>query len=48
MQRDRLTPDRTRIFTCPPNKPQTIPWDTPCPRLALHATARAGGQAPVR
>jgi integrase len=39
MQRARLTPDRIRRFTCPPEKQQAYLWDTDAPRLAVRATA---------
>ena len=41
MQRERLTLDRIRKFTCPPGKAQTFLWDTESPRLAVRATAGA-------
>ena len=41
MQRERLTPDRIRRFTCPKDKSQTFLWDTEAPRLAVRATAGA-------
>lgn len=44
MQRERLTPDRIRKFTCPPGVQQGFLWDTEAPRLAVRATA-AGSKA---
>ena len=41
MQRERLTPDRIRRFTCPENKKQVFLWDTDAPRLAVRATVGA-------
>jgi integrase len=41
MQRERLTPDRIRRFTCPPGKKQAFLWDDKAPRLAVRATANA-------
>lgn len=41
MQRERLTPDRIRRFTCPPGKQQAFLWDDKSPRLAVRATASA-------
>ncbi len=39
MQRERLTPDRIRRFTCPPGVKQAFLWDTEAPRLAVRVTA---------
>lgn len=41
MQRERLTPDRIRRFSCPVAVKQTFLWDTEAPRLAVRATAGA-------
>lgn len=41
MKRDRLTPERIRLFTCPPDKVQAFYWDTLAPRLAVRATSAA-------
>ncbi|SIQ11372.1 protein of unknown function [Aromatoleum tolulyticum] len=41
MQRERLTPDRIRRFTCPEGIKQAFLWDTVAPRLAVRATAGA-------
>lgn len=41
MQRERLTPERIRRFTCSPGKQQDFLWDTEAPRLAVRATAGA-------
>lgn len=41
MQRERLTPDRIRRFTCPNDAKQAFLWDTDAPRLAVRATAGA-------
>lgn len=41
MKRDRLTPDRIRIFSCPLDSKQAFYWDTVAPRLAVRATASA-------
>lgn len=41
MQRERLTSDRIRRFTCPVGVKQTFLWDTEAPRLAVRATAGA-------
>ncbi len=41
MKRERLTPDRIRLFTCPPDAKQSFFWDTESPRLAVRATAGA-------
>ena len=41
MQRERLTPDRIRRFTCPEGSAQSFLWDTEAPRLAVRATAGA-------
>ena len=41
MQRERLTPDRIRRFTCPAGVKQTFLWDTVAPRLAVRATTGA-------
>lgn len=41
MQRERLTPDRIRRFTCPDVAKQIFLWDTEAPRLAIRATAGA-------
>lgn len=38
MQRERLTPDRIRRFTCPEDAKQVFLWDTVAPRLAVRAT----------
>ncbi len=35
MQRERLTPDRIRRFSCPPDKQQAFLWDDKAPRLAV-------------
>lgn len=39
MQRERLTLERIRRFTCPPGKQQAFLFDTEAPRLALRITA---------
>jgi integrase len=39
MKRERLTPERIRRFTCPPDAKQAFFWDTLSPRLAVRATA---------
>lgn len=39
MQRERLTLERIRRFTCPPDKQQAFLFDTDSPRLAIRATA---------
>lgn len=39
MQRERLTLDRVRRFSCPPEKQQAFLFDTDSPRLAVRATA---------
>lgn len=39
MQRERLTPDRIRRFSCPDGVKQAFLWDTDAPRLAVRATA---------
>lgn len=39
MQRERLTPDRIRRFTCPADTKQAFLWDSVAPRLAVRATA---------
>ena len=41
MQRDRLTPERIRRFTCPTDAKQAFFWDSVSPRLAVRATAAA-------
>ena len=41
MQRERLTPERIRRFTCPEGTKQVFLWDTLAPRLAVRATAGA-------
>lgn len=41
MQRERLTPDRIRRFSLPPDAKQAFLWDTEAPRLAVRATAGA-------
>ena len=41
MQRERLTTDRIRRFSCPPDAKQSFLWDTDAPRLAVRATAGA-------
>ncbi|MBC9070944.1 integrase family protein [Thauera sp. CAU 1555] len=41
MQRERLTPDRIRRFTCSNDAKQAFLWDTEAPRLAVRATAGA-------
>ncbi len=41
MKRDRLTPDRIRLFTCQPDAKQAFFWDSVSPRLAVRATAAA-------
>lgn len=41
MQRERLTPDRIRRFTCATDAKQSFLWDTEAPRLAVRATTRA-------
>lgn len=41
MQRERLTPDRIRRFTCPKDVKQAFLWDTDAPRLAVRATTGA-------
>ncbi|MDT3669919.1 MAG: integrase family protein [Aromatoleum sp.] len=41
MQRERLTPERIRRFTCPDGTKQAFLWDTLSPRLAVRATAGA-------
>jgi len=41
MQRERLTPERIRRFTCPEGTKQIFLWDTEAPRLAVRATAGA-------
>ncbi|WP_372716705.1 tyrosine-type recombinase/integrase [Immundisolibacter sp.] len=38
MQRQRLTPERIRRFTCPPDKQQAFLFDTEAPRLAVRVT----------
>jgi integrase len=38
MQRERLTPDRIRRFTCPPESKQAFVFDTEAPRLAVRTT----------
>jgi integrase len=39
LQRERLTPDRIRRFTCPEGVKQAFLWDTEAPRLAVRVTA---------
>jgi len=41
MQRERLTPDRIRRFSCPADAKQSFLWDTEAPRLAVRATTGA-------
>lgn len=41
MQRERLTPERIRRFTCPEGVKQAFLWDTEAPRLGVRATAGA-------
>jgi len=41
MQRERLTPDRIRRFSCPADVKQSFLWDTDAPRLAVRATTGA-------
>jgi integrase len=41
MQRERLTPDRIRRFSCPADAKQSFLWDTDAPRLAVRATTGA-------
>ena len=41
MQRERLTPERIRRFTCPEGTKQVFLWDSEAPRLAVRATAGA-------
>lgn len=41
MQRERLTPERIRRFTCPAGVKQSFLWDTVAPRLAVRATTGA-------
>lgn len=41
MQREKLTPDRIRRFTCAEGTAQAFLWDTEAPRLAVRATAGA-------
>ena len=41
MQRERLTPERIRRFTCPEGTKQVFLWDETAPRLAVRATAGA-------
>ncbi|MDP2831945.1 MAG: integrase family protein [Pseudomonadota bacterium] len=41
MQRERLTLERIRTFTCPPDVKQAFLGDTVAPRLAVRATASA-------
>lgn len=41
MQRERLTLDRIRRFTCPDGVKQVFLWDAVAPRLAVRATAGA-------
>ena len=41
MQRERLTPERIRRFTCSDSATQAFLWDTEAPRLAVRATAGA-------
>lgn len=38
MQRERLTPDRIRRFTCPSEAKQAFLWDIEAPRLAVRVT----------
>lgn len=39
MQRERLTLERIKRFTCPDDKKQDFLWDSEMPRLAVRATA---------
>lgn len=39
MQRERLTLDRIRRFSCPADAKQAFLWDTDAPRLAVRATS---------
>ncbi|HAX10629.1 MAG TPA: integrase [Marinobacter hydrocarbonoclasticus] len=39
MRREKLTPERIRRFTCPPDRKQIFMWDTEAPRLGVRATA---------
>ncbi|WP_341929913.1 Arm DNA-binding domain-containing protein, partial [Methyloversatilis discipulorum] len=39
MQRERLTPDRIRRFSCAVGMKQAFLWDTEAPRLAVRVTA---------
>ena len=41
MQRERLTPDRIRRFSCPADAKQSFLWDTDAPRLAVRVTTGA-------
>jgi integrase len=41
MRRDRLTPERIRLFSCPIEVKQAFFWDTVSPRLAVRATTAA-------
>ncbi len=41
MQRERLTPDRIRRFSCPTDTKQAFLWDSEAPRLAVRATTGA-------
>lgn len=41
MQRERLTPERIRRFSCPADTKQAFLWDTDAPRLAVRATVGA-------
>jgi len=41
MQRERLTPDRIRRFSCPADAKQSFLWDTDAPRLAVRGTTGA-------
>lgn len=38
-ERERLTPERIRMFSCPPEVQQAFLWDADMPRLAVRATA---------
>lgn len=41
MKRERLTPERIRLFSCPADVKQAFFWDTVSPRLAVRATTAA-------
>jgi integrase len=41
MKRERLTPERIRLFSCPAEVKQAFFWDTVSPRLAVRATTAA-------